>query len=211
MARAALVIACMMHFGCAMAGAAGMDISIAEGAGENTYGSIRISPEAMASGRGTCAIEINHGLVERDYRQYSYASASDFYEQTMMHELVHCNHAPVLFASLSKVVAIAMQYQKIHGSKQPPVEAIRNVHAEAFVGAYFLVLSQSSLGQAKRAATWWNQELRLSTDRGLENTFMVIAARCANPGDCPLDIPALNNLLLDDHEYRDALWKDLEL
>ena len=208
MKRAALFIACLMPIGCVPGGAAGMDISIGEGAGEGAYGSIRISPGSMATGRGRCDIEINQALVERDYQHYRYVSADAFYEQTMMHELVHCNHAPVLFMSLNKIVGLAMQYQKDHGGDEPPVEAIRNIHAEAFVGAYFLVLSQSDQEQAKGAADWWAQELSLSDDRGMGHSFKAIAARCANRGDCPTDIPHLNNLLLDDAGYRAALWKD---
>ena len=209
MRRAALLIACLLPFGQVLGGAAGMDISIGEGAGEGAYGSIRISPEGMAMGRGTCSIEINKALVERDYQQYRYASAEAFYEQTMMHELVHCNHAPVLYASLGQIVTLAMQYQKAHGGDEPPVEALRNIHAEAFVGAYFLALSHSDLEHSAGANAWWNQELRLSKDRGLGHSFKAIAARCAKRGDCPTDIPHLNNLLLDDAGYRAAIWKDV--
>lgn len=210
MIRATLLIACLMPVGCVLGGTAGMDIAIADAPVEGAYGSIRISPEGMATGQGKCDIEINQVLVERDYKAYSYTSAQDFYDQTVMHELVHCNHAPVLFSSLGKVVAIAMQYQKAHGGKQPPVDEIRSIHAEAFVGAYFLALSQSDQDQAKNALSWWRQELRLSADRGLGHSFQAIAARCAKRGDCPADIPVLNNLLLDAAGYRQALWKDLE-
>ncbi|MWV14203.1 hypothetical protein F3I62_19045 [Pseudomonas sp. R-28-1W-6] len=210
MRRAALLIACLLPFGQVLGGAAGMDISIGEGAGEGAYGSIRISPEGMAMGRGTCSIEINKALVERDYQQYRYASAEAFYEQTMMHELVHCNHAPVLYASLNQLVTLAMQYQKTHGGDEPPVEALRNTHAEAFVGAYFLALSHADQEQSDGADIWWGQELRLSQDRGLGHSFEAIAAQCAKRGDCPTDIPHLNNLLLNDPEYRKALMKDLE-
>lgn len=167
--------------------------------------------------KNICAIYLRPEQIKYFAETYD-VSLTSAQIASITHESIHCAHSRVSMKASSwrAYKKLANDYLRVAGegvvtSSTKMANIINTVHAEVFVGAYYLTQLQASEKSDLMdhiAGFGWKKEYGLSKKRGYGNSFEALAALCANLGDCSTDIATLHASMLADQNYREALLKD---
>lgn len=169
-----------------------------------------------SSETNTCSIYLMPSAIA-EFSERREIGLTKAYLGIIAHESIHCGHSKYSRTKQSwrKYYRLAKEYANTYESGEKTTSEITSViefvHAESFVGAYFLTqmqASEKSVLMEALAQFGWEKEYELSQNRGYRNSFNAIAALCAKAGDCPPEIPELHAKLLNDATYQRALLAD---